>query len=63
MDVYGEGDWLDTRSAENVAALDRCQAIPGSLCRGWRGLDRAGTVLVMRNLDIRQIYELEFVSR
>jgi len=54
---------LDTWRAETVALFDRYQAIGGNFWRGWVGVDHGGAVLVMRNLDVRQIYELEFVSR
>ena len=47
----------------NCSSFDRYQAIGGNFWKGWVGLDHGGAVLVMRNLDVRQIYEMEFVSR
>jgi hypothetical protein len=54
---------LDTWRAETVAAFDRYQAIGGNFWTGWVGMDHSGAILVMRNLDVRQIYEVESVSR
>ncbi len=51
---------LDTWRAESVTRFDRYQAVGW---KDWVGLDHDGAVLVMRNLDVRQIYELEFRSR
>jgi hypothetical protein len=54
---------LATWTAETVAAFDRYQAIGGNYWTSWVGTDQRGDVLVMRNLDVRQVYEIESVSK
>jgi hypothetical protein len=66
--IYGNGKEirrfrLDTWKAETIVPLDRWHDIDANLHFAWTGQDPGGAPLVMRNRDVRQVYELEFVSR
>ena len=54
---------LDIWKVETIARFDRSQAIGGNFSREWVGLDHEGAILVMRKLDVRQVYEVESVSK
>ena len=54
---------LDTWKAETIVPLDRWHDIDANLHYGWIGQDAGGAPLVMRNRDVRQVYELEFAAK